>query len=122
MLILIKAAPFVLLLLSAIFFCTVIYTSWRNLKAFERKMRQRQENPEKTSIPSRHQQQGAANYLSAIFATIDVIPSEEELEFVINVIGGGKTDNAERAYTICAYFDKTGHEHKVFEILENRTM
>lgn len=60
------------------------------------------------------------NVLVAVFKAISVSPSKEEMQFVINLINGGKTDNTERASIICGYFDKEGNEKAIYDILEAR--
>lgn len=62
----------------------------------------------------------ANNVLVAIFKVISIEPTKEELQFVIDLINGGKTDNTERASNICGYFDKEGNEKAIYDILEAR--
>jgi len=60
------------------------------------------------------------NIVSRILNSISVIADAYDTNFTENIINGGKTDNTERASTICAYFDRNGYEKIVYEILESR--
>lgn len=74
-----------------------------------------------TENVSKEQKGNDANrVLYAVFKAISVEPTKEELQFVIDVINGGKTDNTERASTICGYFDKQGNEKAIYDLLEAR--
>jgi hypothetical protein len=58
--------------------------------------------------------------LCAVFKAISITPTEDEMQFVETIINGGKTDNTERARTICGYFDKQGNEKAIYDLLEAR--
>jgi hypothetical protein len=46
-------------------------------------------------------------------------PTQEEIDFVETIINGGKTDNTERASSICGYLNEEGKEKFVYNILES---
>lgn len=60
--------------------------------------------------------------LNKIFHALVIIPTEEEKQFVIDRLNGGKTDNTERADIICAYLQEEGKEKLVYDILESNAM
>ena len=50
-------------------------------------------------------------------ALVITMPAQNEIDFVENIINGGKTDNMERAMNICAYLKEEGKEKLVYEKL-----
>lgn len=64
-----------------------------------------------------HQFEFVDNLVYDVFKTISLEPTKEARRFVFDVINGGKTDNTEKASTICGYFDKQEKEQAVFELL-----
>jgi len=56
--------------------------------------------------------------IKMIFETLAItMPTEKEVEFVTNVMDGGKTDNIDRANNICAFVNEQGKEKLVYEKL-----
>lgn len=62
-------------------------------------------------------QHKARRILSVLGFDLDL--SNEEFDFIVDRINGGKTDNVERAHTICGYLDKPGYETEVLRILDD---
>ena len=62
-------------------------------------------------------QRKAQRILSVFGFDLDL--SDEEFNFIVGRINGGKTDNIERAYTICGYLEMEGFESEVLRILED---
>jgi len=56
--------------------------------------------------------------IDEIFKVISITPTESEMQFVENIINGGKTDNTERAFKICGYFDREGNEKAIYDLLQ----
>lgn len=65
--------------------------------------------------PRYHTRYKAQRILSLL--GFDPFTSFTEFDFIVDRINGGKTDNVERAYTICGYLDKYGFESEVLRIL-----
>jgi len=75
----------------------------------------------KPTTEIKHDQSNNANVLlCTIFNAISITPTEDEMQFVESVINGGKTDDTERANTICGYFDKQGNEKAIYDLLQAR--
>jgi hypothetical protein len=53
-----------------------------------------------------------------IFEALEIItPSQIEIDFVEDIINGGKIDNKERSMSICAFLEKEGMEQLVYDKL-----
>lgn len=65
--------------------------------------------------------EGDDRFLWTISAALGLkSPASDDLSFIASVIDGGKTDNTERARSLCSYFDKPGKETEIYNLFETR--